>query len=107
MPARKGTVKGQQPVLCVEVMSIWDMTSGQMIEHCRLRHRTELGFITKNEHEAAHRLREHPDHTHTNHSEPEPEKLPATPEPESPDPEPAPRPAPARSTGTRTRRPAR
>lgn len=48
------------------VIPVDQMTDGQLITHCRERHKN-LGFITRNEHEAAHRLREHDDHLHENH----------------------------------------
>jgi hypothetical protein len=56
------------------VIPVDQMTDGQLITHCRERHKN-LGFITRNEHEAAHRLREHDDHLHENHVDepPQPE----------------------------------
>jgi hypothetical protein len=51
------------------------MLHSVFVRHCHGRHQAELRFLTTNEHEAAHRLRDHPDHIHANHIEapPQPE----------------------------------
>lgn len=67
MAARPGTIASQREEPDVTlVVSVEQMSDGQMITHCRERHR-DLRFVTRNEHEAAHRLREHDDHLHENH----------------------------------------
>lgn len=75
MTARPGTMAAQleKPDVTL-VVPVGGMSDGQMIEHCRARHR-DLRYITRNEHEAAHRLREHEDHLHENHVDdpPQPE----------------------------------
>lgn len=76
MTARPGTMAAQRDAVddVVLVVPVDQMTDGQLITHCRERHK-DLGFITRNEHEAAHRLREHDDHLHENHVDepPQPE----------------------------------
>lgn len=78
MASRPGTIGAQREALedqeVTTVRAVHDMSQGDFITHARARHRN-LRYVTKNEHEALHRLRPPDDHVHENHIEepPQPE----------------------------------
>lgn len=85
MPARPGTLASQQEVpQVVSVVAVEEMSTGDFIKHARAWHRN-LRYVTKNEHEALHRLRPSEDHVHENHIDtpPQPTTQTAKPEPKA------------------------